>query len=127
MGADKVRDVLPAIVRAVTDAGHPVVWECDPMHGNTYSTDYGYKTRHFDDIVAEVDGFFEVHDAEGTWAGGVHCELTGDAVTECVGGGDSLAPEQLADRYETMCDPRLNARQSLDLAFRVAEQLKQRS
>ncbi|MFT7647394.1 MAG: 3-deoxy-7-phosphoheptulonate synthase [Candidatus Poriferisodalaceae bacterium] len=127
MGADKLRDVLPAIVRAVTDADQPVVWECDPMHGNTYSTDNGIKTRHFDDILAEVNGFFEVHDAENTWPGGVHIELTGDAVTECVGGGDGLAPEQLSDRYETMCDPRLNGRQSLDLAFRVAELLKQRA
>jgi 3-deoxy-7-phosphoheptulonate synthase len=127
MGADKLRDVLPAIVRAVTDADQPVVWECDPMHGNTYNTDNGIKTRHFDDILAEVNGFFEVHDAENTWPGGVHIELTGDAVTECVGGGDGLAPEQLSDRYETMCDPRLNGRQSLDLAFRVAELLKQRA
>ncbi len=124
MGADKVGDVLPAIVRKVTDAGHPVVWECDPMHGNTYSTESGVKTRHFDDIMREVRGYFDVHRAERTWPGGVHCELTGDEVTECVGGGDDLATEQLGDRYETMCDPRLNGRQSLDLAFGVAELLQ---
>jgi 3-deoxy-7-phosphoheptulonate synthase len=124
MGADKVTDVLPSILRAVTDAGHPVVWECDPMHGNTYATDAGIKTRHFDDIMSEVKQYFDVHRAEGTWPGGVHCELTGDDVTECVGGGDAVATEQLGDRYETMCDPRLTGRQSLDLAFGVAELLR---
>lgn len=124
MGADKIGDVLPAIVRAVTDAGHPIVWECDPMHGNTYATEAGIKTRHFDDIMSEVGQYFDVHRAEGTWPGGVHCELTGDDVTECVGGGDAVATEQLGDRYETMCDPRLNGRQSLDLAFGVAELLR---
>ena len=123
MGADKVADVLPSILRKVTDAGHPVVWECDPMHGNTYETDAGIKTRDFDVILQEVRQYFDVHRAESTWPGGVHCELTGDEVTECVGGGDALEAEQLGDRYETMCDPRLNGRQSLDLAFRVAELL----
>ena len=123
MGADKVGDVLPNILRQVTDAGHPVVWECDPMHGNTYETETGFKTRAFDVIMDEVREYFEVHKAEGTWPGGVHCELTGDAVTECIGGGDALAAEHLGDRYETMCDPRLNGRQSLDLAFHVAELL----
>lgn len=124
MGADNVTDVLPALLRAVADAGHPVVWECDPMHGNTYSTETGVKTRHFDDIMREVAGYFDAHRAEQTWPGGVHCELTGHDVTECVGGGDDLATEQLGDRYETMCDPRLNGRQSLDLAFGVAELLR---
>ena len=123
MGAERVSDTLPSILRKVTDAGHPVVWECDPMHGNTYETDTGVKTRDFDVIMDEVRQYFEVHKAEGTWPGGVHCELTGDAVTECVGGGDALAADQLSDRYETMCDPRLNGRQSLDLAFHVAELL----
>ncbi len=93
------------------------------MHGNTYETDSGVKTRDFDVIMDEVRQYFEVHKAEGTWPGGVHCELTGDSVTECVGGGDALAADQLSDRYETMCDPRLNGRQSLDLAFHVAELL----
>ena len=123
MGADKVGDVLPNILRQVTDAGHPVVWECDPMHGNTYETETGFKTRAFDVIMDEVREYIEVHNAEGTWPGGVHCELTGDAVPECIGGGDALAAEHLGDRYETMCDPRLNGRQSLDLAFHVAELL----
>ena len=123
MGAERVGDTLPSILRNVTDAGHPVVWECDPMHGNTYETDSGVKTRDFDVIMDEVRQYFEVHKAEGTWPGGVHCELTGDSVTECVGGGDALAADQLSDRYETMCDPRLNGRQSLDLAFHVAELL----
>ena len=123
MGAQKVGDVLPSILRKVTDAGHPIVWECDPMHGNTYETDSGIKTRDFDVIMDEVRQYFDVHKAEETWPGGVHCELTGDAVTECVGGGDALAAEHLGDRYETMCDPRLNGRQSLDLAFHVAELL----
>ena len=123
MGANNVGDVLPNILRKVTDAGHPVVWECDPMHGNTYETETGFKTRAFDVIMDEVREYFEVHKAEGTWPGGVHCELTGDAVTECVGGGDALEAERLGDRYETMCDPRLNGRQSLDLAFHVAELL----
>ena len=93
------------------------------MHGNTYETDAGIKTRDFDVILQEVRQYFDVHRAESTWPGGVHCELTGDEVTECVGGGDALEAEQLGDRYETMCDPRLNGRQSLDLAFRVAELL----
>jgi len=123
MGADKVGDVLPNILRTVTDAGHPVVWQCDPMHGNTYETETGIKTRAFDVIMDEVREYFDVHKAEDTWPGGVHCELTGDAVTECVGGGDALSAESLGDRYETICDPRLNGRQSLDLAFHVAELL----
>ncbi|HCB34256.1 MAG TPA: 3-deoxy-7-phosphoheptulonate synthase class II [Acidimicrobiaceae bacterium] len=123
MGAESVGDRLAPLVRAVADAGHPVVWQCDPMHGNTYSTGDGVKTRHFDAITAEVRGYFDVHRAEGTWPGGVHLEITGDPVTECIGGADDLGVEQLGDRYETMCDPRLNARQSLDMAFAVAELL----
>jgi len=126
MGKESIGDILPGIVRSVTDAGHPVVWQCDPMHGNTYSTPEGYKTRHFDDIVSEVDNFFSIHQAEATWPGGIHCELTGDSVTECVGGADDLGPDSLGDRYETMCDPRLNGRQSLDLAFRVSDLLSGR-
>jgi 3-deoxy-7-phosphoheptulonate synthase len=124
MGADAVRDLLGPVVEAVTDAGHPVVWACDPMHGNTYTSPSGHKTRHFDHILEEIRGYFEVHRRIGTWPGGIHIELTGTDVTECLGGGDRLEPEHLESRYETMCDPRLNARQSLDLAFDVAELLR---
>jgi 3-deoxy-7-phosphoheptulonate synthase len=121
MGADKVEDRLRPLLRAVTDAGHPVVWACDPMHGNTFVAESGRKTRHFDDIVAEIAGFVRAHRAEGTWPGGIHVELTGENVTECLGGGDDLSSADLDHRYETTCDPRLNGRQSIDLAFRVAE------
>jgi 3-deoxy-7-phosphoheptulonate synthase len=123
MGADKIGDGLPPLLRAVKDAEHPVVWACDPMHGNTFTAN-GHKTRHFDDILREVSGFFTAHRAEGTWPGGVHVELTGEDVTECLGGAEEILDTDLASRYETMCDPRLNARQSLDLAFRVAEFLR---
>ncbi len=123
MGAANVESKLAPLLRAVTDAGHPVVWACDPMHGNTFTSENGRKTRHFDDVVAEVGGFFAAHRAEGTWPGGIHVELTGDAVTECLGGGDQLDDADLELRYETICDPRLNGRQSVDLAFRVAELL----
>ena len=126
MGADRIAEVLPPLVRAVCDADHPVVWACDPMHANTYTSPSGRKTRHFDAILSELRGFFEVHRAEGTWPGGVHVELTGDDVTECLGGGEALADDDLGLRYETMCDPRLNGRQSLDLAFGVAELLRDR-
>ncbi len=125
MGAKRIADALPSLVRAVRDAGHPAVWICDPMHGNTFtSSTTGHKTRHFEDICAEIDGFFAIHRAEGTWPGGIHLELTGDDVTECLGGSEGLGHDDLPIRYETMCDPRLNGRQSLDLAFRVAEQLR---
>ena len=125
MGADKVEASLRPLLRAVTDAGHPVVWACDPMHANTYTAANGLKTRHFDDVVAEIGGFVRAHRAEGTWPGGIHIELTGENVTECLGGGDALSDTDLDHRYETMCDPRLNARQSVDLSFRVAELLRQ--
>jgi 3-deoxy-7-phosphoheptulonate synthase len=121
MGATRVAETLPPLLRAVKRAGHPVVWACDPMHGNTFQHESGYKTRDFDVILQEVEQFFDACHAEGVWPGGVHVELTGDNVTECLGGGDDLRGDQLVDRYETRCDPRLNARQSLDLAFRVAE------
>lgn len=124
MGASKVEHGLRPILRAVTDAGHPVVWACDPMHGNTFTAPSGHKTRHLDDVITEITGFFAAHKAEGTWPGGVHVELTGDDVTECLGGGDEIMDHHLGDRYETMCDPRLNGKQSLDLAFRVAELLR---
>jgi 3-deoxy-7-phosphoheptulonate synthase len=121
MGAERVGECLPPLLRAVERAGHPVVWACDPMHGNTFVHESGYKTRHFDAVMAEVEGFFDACNAAGVWPGGVHVELTGDNVTECLGGGDDLRGEHLEARYETRCDPRLNARQSLDLAFRLAE------
>jgi 3-deoxy-7-phosphoheptulonate synthase len=121
MGAARAEECLPPILRAVTRARHPVVWACDPMHGNTFVHDSGYKTRHFDDVMAEVKIFFEACRAEGVWPGGVHIELTGDDVTECLGGAEAIRGEDLAGRYETVCDPRLNARQSLDLAFHLAE------
>ena len=125
MGASRVRAALPPIVAAVRDAGHPVVWCCDPMHGNTYESG-AYKTRHFDAILDECRGFFEVHAELGTWPGGVHVELTGEDVTECVGGGEDIVEADLAGRYETACDPRLNTSQSLELAFLVAEMLQAR-
>jgi 3-deoxy-7-phosphoheptulonate synthase len=126
MGAGRVRERLPSLLRAVRDAGHPVVWVCDPMHANTFTTESGRKTRHFDEVMAEIEGFFEVHAQEGTWPGGVHLEFTGDAVTECLGGSEQVSESQLDARYMTLCDPRLNARQSLDLAFRVAELMQRR-
>jgi 3-deoxy-7-phosphoheptulonate synthase len=121
MGAPHIEAGLRPLLRAVADAGHPVVWACDPMHGNTFTAPGGRKTRHFDDIVREIAGFVRAHHAEGTWPGGIHVELTGENVTECLGGADAVSDTDLDHRYETMCDPRLNARQSLDLAFRVAE------
>ncbi len=123
MGAGKVREVLPALVEKVTATGRPVVWVCDPMHGNTFSAESGHKTRRFDDVVDEVKGFFEVHAELGTHPGGIHIELTGDEVTECVGGAEGLVEANLPMRYETACDPRLNRTQSLELAFLVAEML----
>lgn len=126
MGAGKVRDILPPIVEAVEASGHQVVWICDPMHGNTQSSASGHKTRQFDDVIDEVRGFFDVHTALGSHPGGMHIELTGDDVTECVGGTSGIQEHQLADRYETACDPRLNREQSLELAFMVAEILKAR-
>ncbi len=124
MGAGKVEDALRPLLRAVRDSGHPVVWACDPMHGNTVTAPNGRKTRGFEDIVAEIAGFVRAHNAEGTWPGGIHVELTGDDVTECTGGGHSVSNEDLDERYQTICDPRLNGRQSIDLAFRVAELIR---
>lgn len=125
MGADRVREALPPLVQAVEATGRKVVWVCDPMHGNTFSTANGYKTRSFDRVLAEVDGFFDVHLSLGTWPGGVHVELTGNDVTECVGGIQELAEEHLEQAYETACDPRLNRNQSIELAFYLAERLNQ--
>jgi 3-deoxy-7-phosphoheptulonate synthase len=124
MGNQKVRDTLPPIVEKVNAAGHKVVWQCDPMHGNTHESSNGYKTRHFDRIVDEVLGYFEVHRELGTHPGGLHVELTGEDVTECLGGAQAIVDADLPDRYETACDPRLNTQQSLELAFLVAEMLR---
>jgi len=123
-GHDKIETALPRMVRAVKNEGRNVIWSCDPMHGNTVKAANGYKTRPFERILAEVRGFFAVHRAEGTHAGGIHCEMTGQNVTECTGGAIAITDEGLADRYHTHCDPRLNASQSLELAFLLAESIK---
>ena len=125
MGADIVEQALPPLVRKVKDEGRTVVWSCDPMHGNTVKASSGYKTRHFDEIIREVEGFFAVHNSEGTHPGGVHFELTGQDVTECVGGAQAITEDDLSSRYHTHCDPRLNARQALELAFSFADRLKE--
>ncbi|GAA0729426.1 class II 3-deoxy-7-phosphoheptulonate synthase [Sphingomonas japonica] len=122
-GHDKIEKGLPPLVRAVQREGHPVVWSCDPMHGNVIKAANGYKTRPFDRILAEVRGFFAVHRAEGSFGGGIHAEMTGQNVTECTGGAVDVTEQSLADRYHTHCDPRLNAGQSLELAFLLAEML----
>ena len=126
MGSKNIRQALPALVEGITKSGANVLWVCDPMHGNTYEAPTGYKTRQFNDVIDEVKGFFEVHKKLGTHPGGIHIELTGDDVTECVGGGEEISHEDLATRYETACDPRLNHTQSLELAFLVAEMLRDR-
>ena len=126
MGAGLIREKLPPLIESVKKSGAIVLWVCDPMHGNTYEAPSGYKTRKFDDVLDEVRGFFEVHKKLGTHPGGIHIELTGDDVTECVGGGDQISHEDLASRYESACDPRLNHTQSLELAFLVAEMLRDR-
>ncbi|MEP3246099.1 MAG: 3-deoxy-7-phosphoheptulonate synthase class II [Sneathiella sp.] len=123
-GAGEVEKHLPALVRKVEQEGRKVVWSCDPMHGNTIKSSTGYKTRPFDRILSEVREFFDVHAAEGTYAGGVHFEMTGQDVTECLGGAFEVTEERLSDRYHTACDPRLNANQALELAFLIAETLK---
>jgi 3-deoxy-7-phosphoheptulonate synthase len=125
MGADLVEDRLRPLLRAVQRAEHPVVWACDPMHANTFVTTAGTKTRHLEDIVREIGGFFRAHRAEGTQPAGLHVELTGEDVTECLGGAEEILDEHLTERYETVLDPRLNGRQSIDLAFRVAELLRE--
>jgi 3-deoxy-7-phosphoheptulonate synthase len=125
MGAEGVRELLPPLLRAVRDEGHPVLWASDPMHANTIRTATGVKTRRFDTIMAELEGFFDACWEVGVWPGGVHLEFTGQDVTECLGGADDVLEEHLSSRYETLLDPRLNARQSLDLAFRVAELMRQ--
>jgi 3-deoxy-7-phosphoheptulonate synthase len=122
-GADKVGDHLPGLIRAIEREGRNVVWVCDPMHGNTISAG-GYKTRPFERVMQEIEGFFGVHRAEGTVAGGIHLEMTGKDVTECTGGARALTAEDLQDRYHTYCDPRLNAEQALEVAFLTAELVK---
>ncbi len=124
MGAAKIGDHLPPLIRKVKEAGRHVVWACDPMHGNTIKPPNGYKTRKFTDILSEVRQCFQIHAAEGTYAGGVHFEMTGQDVTECLGGAQAISEINLSDRYHTHCDPRLNASQSLELAFLIAEMLK---
>jgi 3-deoxy-7-phosphoheptulonate synthase len=123
-GAEKALEHLPGLVRAVKREGRSVVWSCDPMHGNTVKAASGYKTRPFDLILSEVKTFFGVHQAEGTYAGGIHLEMTGKNVTECTGGARAVLDSELQDRYHTHCDPRLNAEQALEMAFLVAELLK---
>ena len=126
MGAGKIRDALPPLLEAVRDSGATPLWVTDPMHGNGITTPTGYKTRRFDDVVDEVRGFFDAHRAVGTFPGGIHVELTGDDVTECLGGSEMIDEATLATRYESLCDPRLNHMQSLELAFLVAEELEKR-
>ncbi|MDN3311911.1 3-deoxy-7-phosphoheptulonate synthase class II [Microbacterium oryzae] len=126
MGAGKIRDALPPLLEAVKNSGAQPLWVTDPMHGNGITTPTGYKTRRFDDVVDEVRGFFEAHRGVGTFPGGIHVELTGDDVTECLGGSEHIDEATLATRYESLCDPRLNHMQSLELAFLVAEELEKR-
>jgi 3-deoxy-7-phosphoheptulonate synthase len=126
MGAPKIREALPKLVKAVRDAGAQPLWVTDPMHGNGITTANGYKSRRFDDVMDEVRGFFEVHRDLGTFPGGVHIELTGDDVAECLGGSEHIDEATLESRYESLCDPRLNHSQSLELAFLVAEELAAR-
>tara|TARA_B100001093_G_scaffold73383_1_gene64102 strand:+ start:287 stop:1678 length:1392 start_codon:yes stop_codon:yes gene_type:complete len=125
MGSENVHEKLVPLIRAVEREGKAVVWSCDPMHGNTITSSNGYKTRPFDRILSEVRGFFDVHNQEGTYAGGVHFEMTGQDVTECLGGAQAISEVSLADRYHTHCDPRLNASQALELAFLIADMLKE--
>lgn len=124
MGADKVEQGLPPLLRAVEKEGRKVLWSCDPMHGNTIKASNGYKTRKVSQVLAEVEQFFAVHQAEGTYAGGVHFEMTGQNVTECIGGANAVTEDHLSNRYHTHCDPRLNADQALELAFLISDTLK---
>lgn len=124
-GVDKVADTLPKLIRAVEREGKKILWSCDPMHGNTFKASSGFKTREFQNVLGEVKNFFAIHKAEGTVAGGIHLEMTGSDVTECVGGAKKISEEGLADRYHTHCDPRLNADQALELSFLIADTLKE--
>ena len=127
MGCDKVHEAMPTLTRAVKRSDHPVVWSCDPMHGNTLKASSGYKTRPFERIMAEIQGFFDVHEAEGTIPGGIHLEMTGKNVTECTGGAQEISDAMLASRYHTHCDPRLNAEQAIELAFQISELLSHKT
>ncbi len=125
MGADKVGEGMPKLIQAIEREGKKVLWSCDPMHGNTITSSGGYKTRPVDAILKEMKQFFQVHKSEGTYAGGVHLEMTGKNVTECLGGSFEITEEGLQSRYHTHCDPRLNADQSLELAFLIADTLRE--
>ena len=125
MGVDNIATVLPNLLKSVKSEGLNVVWSCDPMHGNTFKSQTGYKTRAFENIMKEVEHFFKIHRSEGTYPGGIHIEMTGQNVTECVGGSQDITEQNLADRYHTHCDPRLNASQGLELAFNLSEELSQ--
>ena len=124
MGADKINDYLPPLIKRAKSEKLNLLWICDPMHGNTYKTENGFKTRHFNTILKEIQQFFAIHKGRGTIPGGVHFELTGDNVTECVGGAQEISDNDLKNRYETACDPRLNNEQSLELAFLITELLR---
>jgi 3-deoxy-7-phosphoheptulonate synthase len=124
MGAGKIEDLLPSLVERVKAEGKNVIWSCDPMHGNTVKSSNGYKTRKFDDILSEIKSFLQIHKSVGTFAGGIHFEMTGQNVTECLGGNQEISEIDLKNRYHTHCDPRLNSSQSLELAFLIAEQLQ---
>ena len=126
-GHDKVGKFLPGLIRAIKKAGRTVVWSCDPMHGNTIKASSGYKTRPFENIITETKSFFQVHQSEGTFGGGLHIEMTGQDVTECIGGAQNITDKDLSDRYHTHCDPRLNASQALELAFLISEEIKKNS
>jgi 3-deoxy-7-phosphoheptulonate synthase len=126
-GHDQVGKFLPKLIRAVKKAGRTVIWSCDPMHGNTVKASTGYKTRPFESIISETKNFFQVHQSEGTFGGGLHIEMTGQDVTECVGGAQNITDKDLSDRYHTHCDPRLNASQALELAFLISEEIKKNS
>ena len=124
-GENNVEKHLPNLIKLIKSEGRNVVWSCDPMHGNTITSSNGYKTRPLDKIISEVKDFIDIHNSEGTYAGGIHVEMTGQNVTECTGGTQKISEEDLSDRYHTHCDPRLNANQSLDLAFLISERLKE--
>ena len=124
-GENNVEKHLPGLIKLIKSEGKNVVWSCDPMHGNTITSSNGYKTRPLDKIISEVKDFIDIHNSEGTYAGGIHVEMTGQNVTECTGGTQKISEEDLSDRYHTHCDPRLNANQSLDLAFLISERLKE--
>jgi 3-deoxy-7-phosphoheptulonate synthase len=126
-GHDQVGKFLPGLIRAIKKAGRTVVWSCDPMHGNTIKASSGYKTRPFENIITETKSFFQVHQSEGTFGGGLHIEMTGQDVTECIGGAQNITDKDLSDRYHTHCDPRLNASQALELAFLISEEIKKNS